>query len=211
MLVKCSVARILYYPYKFPSGKFLSFLKRENRHARISRLPSGVVRTPFRPILDVTLLPSPRASWSPRTSVSFFLSSLRWKTSSQLRNANVQRHGSVLHFKLSPRGILPSGRANTVERVGEDEGARGRTGGGNEARRKALHQAIPASGAPWNFEAVNSDSRVPSSGWWLPPLRCSISDSISAIDEHCFTLQPRHVPRYKLTATRGEEWNRSRK
>lgn len=60
MLVKCSVARILYYPYKFPSGKFLSLLKRENRHARISRLPSRVVRTPFRPILDVTLLPSSR-------------------------------------------------------------------------------------------------------------------------------------------------------
>lgn len=42
MIVKCNVARILYHPYKFSSGQILSLslLKRENRHARIPRLPS---------------------------------------------------------------------------------------------------------------------------------------------------------------------------
>lgn len=60
MLVKCSVARILYYPYKFPSGKFLSLLKRENRQefrdflrgwyaprfGRFSTLPSSLPLAP---------------------------------------------------------------------------------------------------------------------------------------------------------------------
>lgn len=60
MIVKCNVARILYHPYKFPTGQILSlslfFKKRKPaRKNSATSFAEGWYAPPFRPILDVTL------------------------------------------------------------------------------------------------------------------------------------------------------------
>lgn len=84
----------------------------------------------------------------------------RWKTSSQLRNANVQRHGSVLHFKLSPRETL-SWKRNTrtawrVERKGKE--VRRQKKGGIEPRKAFSDDS--SKRCTVKFEAVNFNSTV---------------------------------------------------
>lgn len=71
MIVKCNVARILYHPYKFPTGQILSlslfFKKRKPaRKNSATSFAEGWYAPPFRPILDVTPFPLPSSRASSR-------------------------------------------------------------------------------------------------------------------------------------------------